>query len=427
MGKWNVYIAPIKDDGTFYDYISVSKYCVNQNVGSITIKSEMNEFDIGIAPTSNYTLRLNNSEGQFSAAGENNSIFPYKRKGSKVKLTYLFGENEPICGVAIAGVDVLGPEKVVFEGLLTEKNLEQDILTYEISFTVLGKESIFEDYETDISGLSSSDTIAQTIYKLLNTTDITNVLSLDSGNINPAINSVLSNVNSDTSLAYLDNTTIKEALDILLQMSASVLYIRDNEDVYVTDRSVNDPSFQYYFYGQAANFGIENMQNVDSFKSGHNRMFNYWKWKDTSLTSKELTSISDNGLYKHDDIDLDFVDQTTARQNLLDEYKTSYSNPKRELTLATFINVNVLGLSLFDKVSIDYPNVPIPAGNGNLPIWNSATMVWREESTFDPTQPFFTWPDGLFNLEIDPSEEWKIIGIIIDSKSDLIKYNLREV
>ena len=127
MGTWNIYIAPIKSDGTYEDYLKINKYCIGKDIGKIKIDSQKNDFDIGIAPTPSFNLRLNNSEGLFSIAGDTNSIFNFRRKGSLVKIAYLFGDTEPICGIAVAGVDVLGPEKKVFEGLLIDKNSNQSL------------------------------------------------------------------------------------------------------------------------------------------------------------------------------------------------------------------------------------------------------------------------------------------------------------
>lgn len=426
MGTWRTYIAPIQDDGSYSDYINVTPYTINQDVGTVKSETEKNDFDIGIAPTPSLSLKLNNAEGEFSQAGEGQSIFDYKRKGSKVKITYLFGEYEPICGVAIAGLDVLGPEMDAFEGFLSDKDASQDIVKDSIAFTILGKESIFEDYETDLTGITSSDYIASAIYKILiNTPAIGEVFNLGLSPIIPSINASLVSINSDTTLDYLKNTTIKESINILLEMSASILYTQD-EYIIVSNRSPN-AGFKYYFYGQAANLGIENIQNISKFKSGNNRMFNYWKWADTNLVARSASSILSNGLQKHEDLNVDTVTETTARQALLDEYRDSFSIPKQEMQLSTFVNINVLELKLLDIVSIDYPNVPISIGAGNMPVWNTSSMVWREESSFDPSETFFSWPDGVFNLEIDPSTEWKIIGMEMDTKKDLIKYNLREV
>jgi hypothetical protein len=425
MGTWNIYIAPIKSDGTYEDYLKINKYCIGKDIGKIKIDSQKNDFDIGIAPTPSFNLRLNNSEGLFSIAGDTNSIFNFRRKGSLVKIAYLFGDTEPICGIAVAGVDVLGPEKKVFEGLLIDKNSNQSIMEDDITFTVLGKESIFDDYEADITSLASTDSIAVAIYNIINNDEVKKIFNVGLSYIVPSINSLLEDINSDTTLAYLENKTIKEVLNILLEMSASVLYTMDNF-IFVTDRS-SSSSFDYYFYGQASNSGIENIQNISGFKSGNNRMFNYWTWSDTSLIARSSSSITNNGLQKHEELDLDFVTETDARQDLLDEYNTSFSDPKKEFVLSTYININVLALNLFDTVSIDYPNVPIPLGSGIMPIWGSGSMIWRDEITYTSDMLSFSWPGGLFNLEIAPNVPWQITGIEIDTQKDIINYSLREV
>lgn len=425
MGTWRTYLAPIQADGTYSRYQEVTKYAIGNDVGKVKRETEKDDYDIGIAPKENISVTFDNSRGDFSEAGISNSRFNYRRDGSKIKLTYLFGEMPPICGSAICGEAVLGPEIDAFEGILAEEDAIQNVIENTISFTVRGKIAILESIESDISTITSDDTISSALYKLMNQDWITKLIYLDAANFNPTYNPQLKDINSDLTLEYLSNTTVKEAVDLLLEASASILYIEDYAAI-VSDRNPNE-GIKYYFYGQASNFGLENIQNISGYKTGINRTFNFWKWRDTNTFSKDTSSLTLYGVKKHDDIDFKAVNVSAAQQVLLNTYKTEFANPRTELLLTTPINVAILGLIFMDKVSIDYPNVPINTGAGSIPVWNTGTMIWRDQDTFDPSQSFFTWPEGLFNIEIEPNQEWKIMGIEIDSKTDLATFKLREV
>lgn len=425
MGVWRTYIAPLRSEDEFADYQDVTAYTQDSNIGKIKRKTERDDYDVGLAPNESLSLNLNNSNGQFNEPANPNSMFDYKRNGSKVKITYLFGEYEPICGFAIAGVAVLGPEIDIFEGVLTEKDITQNVVEDSITFSVLGKSSVFDELETDLTDITSENTVVEVMMILLNRIEITRLMNIDVSNFTPSLNPKLVDMNADLTLEYLSNQTIQEALASLLTATSSILYV-DGSDIIVSDRKpVGD--VKYSFFGQASSDGIENIKNISEYKNGFNRLFNYWKWIDTTIISKDTSSIDDYGIYKHDDMEIEIVTESAYQSSLMNTLRDEFSRPKQELTLTTFVNIEALGLSLNDKVNIDYPNVPIAMGDGTLPIWNTGTMVWQEEDTFNPELPHFAWPDALFNIEIEPNQEWKIIGMEIDSKTDLIDYELREV
>jgi CBS domain-containing protein len=68
-----------------------------------------------------------------------------------------------------------------------------------------------------------------------------------------------------------EDTTVKDALNKLLEASGAILYVKD-DTVYVKPRAATttDP---VTFYGQASNIGIENLIDATSIRSGRNKMF----------------------------------------------------------------------------------------------------------------------------------------------------------
>lgn len=427
MAQWQVFIAPLNRDGNYGEYQEVTKYVGENTIGNIKRRTSSNEFGTGIAVNDSISIKLNNSDGKFSEAGSINSIFTYRRDKALVKVTYLFGEYEPICGTAVAGVDVLGPAITAFEGFLNERNTKQDILDDTIAITVLGKETYWDGFEVDTSFVYPTSTVQEAIYDLLNVGDAYNLFDIQYSNIQPKINVALNTMHDDVLLEFLKDNTARESIDLLLEASNSVLYIENNV-LYVSGREANAGDPVYTFYGQASNIGLESIQNLSGYTDGINRTYNFWKWKDTNLTAKSSSSITDYGTLKHDDLDFKAVNIEAAQQNTLDSYRDEYAVPKRELRLTSPVNVEVMAIKLFDKVLVDYPNVPISAGAGNVPTWGMPDMVWADEDNFNPaTDNFFSWPKGQFNVEISINTEWKITAIDTSSKTDLVTFDLREV
>ena len=100
------------------------------------------------------------------------------------------------------------------------------------------------------------------------------------------------------SIAELEETTVKEALDLLLEASNSVVYVDvTDQTVYVKPRTAA-ASVSHTFYGQASDNGSESIVNIQNVRTGLNRTFNFWKWKDTTTTAKDTTSITNYGVRK---------------------------------------------------------------------------------------------------------------------------------
>ena len=106
---------------------------------------------------------------------------------------------------------------------------------------------------------------------------------------------------------------------------------------------------------------------------------------------------------------------TTKRSNLLTDYKDEFKDPKQELTLTGILDYDTIQLFLLDRVNIDYPTVFEPAQGSDLPIYGVA--VYGQDK----------YPLGQWNLTIDTTTNYKILGRSVDLKNNLITFTLREI
>jgi len=393
------------------EFIDVTSDVEVGSVGTIRQKLDNNNFDVGAFRYSDFSFTIDNTQGKYGEPGVLQSIFTDKRIDSLVKVTWSMNDIDDInsiCGLAIAGDCYLSDEENVFYGLLNDVATTQNITDNKLKFSVQGIESIFSKIETNYSALSVSDTLSATIYKLLNQTGITNRVNVAALNIVCGIDQVPDDISK------LENTTVKESLDILLEYSNSVLWVDvATQTVYVKPRTPQ-ATISKTFYGQAANTGSEDVVSISAITTGANKTFNYWKWSNSAIISKDVDSISRYGVRKKD-ISTDIFTNNTKQLNILTNYKDEFYLPKREMTLSAILDYSTIDLFIMDRINVDYPAVLESANEADIPRYGIAKYG---ESVY---------PVGTWLLTLRTNEHFKIIGRTINFKTGIVDYNLREV
>lgn len=408
MSNVKVFINTFDLSGSYSGFQEVTDDTDTQSLQKVSQKLDNNNYDVGVFRNTSFNLKMRNDHGKFSEPGSEQTIFVEKRIDSIVKVTWGSNFDDVICGVAICGEAILGDDVNVFYGLLNDVATTQDIRDQKISFSCQGLEAIFDRVETNYSSLSGSDNISDIIYDLLNQTAITSRMTVSASNISVGQDQV------PDSIAELEETTVREALNSLLEASNSIVYVDvTDQTVYVKPRTAA-ASVSYTFYGQASDAGIENIVDIKQVRTGLNRTFNFWKWKDTTTTSKDTSSITNYGVRKKE-IENDLLTGTTKRTNLLDDYKDEFKNPKQEMKLTGILDYDTIQLFLLDRVNIDYPAPLEPATGQDIPIYGVAIYG---ESKF----PLAQW-----SLTIDTTTNYKILGRSVDLKNNLITFTLREI
>ena len=414
---WKVYVAPLVAANTFGAYQEITEYVEAKSLSNLTIKTEQTDFTVGVAQNSSVTVKLKNDSGLFSDEQSSETIFTYKRSGSKIKITYFEGIEISAYGSAIYGDSVYGNEVSIFEGIISTESVRQDVQTDMVSFSALGLESIFEQVEFDSSDVNTTQSVRFLLENILDKTEIAALMTVDIYNITVGIDFMLDNVDD-----FEDIDTVDEALSILLGVSNSILYIQDGT-LYISDK---EPSLevQHSFYGQASNIGIENIQNIANFTDGLPRTFNLWRWDPDKVEDeviattpvKNQSSVDKFGVRK-ELVGISGITTIATQAVILNSYLDEYGERKQEMELTTPANYEVIRLSLLGKVDIDYPTPLFSADGGDVPIWATPSMTWGE----------FRWPYAQFEFYIPQTTKWKIIGIQYSISKDLITFNIREI
>lgn len=405
MSRTRVYIKPFDVLGNYVDdFIEVTDDVLESSVASIRKEIDSTEYNAGVFKFSNITLTLSNEHGKYSDVEGTRSIFETKRTDSIVKITW----NPNVDDVPIAGEMILADstDVVVFEGLISDEATTLNVGDQLIKFQCMGYESLFNRMEVPYGSLSAGDTFDEILLACLDQAPFNSLVTVSGANINAGTNSVTDAV------ASLENKTVKEALDELLVVGNAVLYIKDNV-VYVSDRTAS-ATLQYTFYGQASNTGAENIVDITGYRKGYNRVINYWTWQDSSNLSQDATSVSTYGVRKKE-IGSDLITNSAKKDTILTALKDEFYAAKQELMLETGLTYTRLGLSLLDKIQVDYPTVFVSADDSPLPIYGI--------SKYGSSR----YPIGQWSMTLSTSTNFKIIGIKYNLRKGTITFKLREV
>lgn len=402
---FKVYIKPFDHLGNYEaDFIDVTKYV--KTIGRLQVDTDSSDYQIGVYKNSNFNIVLNNREGLFSDVTSRRSIFDYTRADSLVKVTYQMDADGPWCGMAICGDSYLSEETEIFLGILSDDSLLENARTEEVTFNVLGLESLFQRAIVPFSSISNGDDVDEAIYAMLNQAPITDILTISLANIVPGIDQTI-DVKDD-----LENMTVKEGLDKLLLVSNSVLKIT-SQTVYVTSR---DPggSIAMTFYGQASQNGAENIIDIKNVSNGMNRLFNYFTWKDSTAGYSDGTSVAKYGA-RSKEIDFGIYTNTTKQTNFMTDLATEFKDPKQELDLVAPLDFDTLALNLLDRVSIDYPTIFEADEGESLPICGVAICG---EAIL---------PRGLWAFYLNSARSYKILRKDMNLTNMQVTLKLREI
>ncbi len=407
MGKIRTYISTFDLAGDYKPFEDISIEVLR--VGDVDISIDNTDFEIGLIKNSNLKLTVRNDGGKFSDPGNFNSIFELKRKDSKVRITWDRRETPLICGFFMPGKEMLGEEVVLFEGILNEVTSTQNILEQDVEFNILGYESKLQEIEVPFSSLSGTMDYEEILLVSLNQSPFNDFVSVNAPNINCAINQVPDDISD------LENRTVSEVLREILKLSKSVLYINTDLEVIVSDRLAS-ASVVKQFFGQASIIGIENIISISGLRDGVNRVKNFFTWDETSLVASDFTSIQTYGVQKEEFTSrLIDISSTSKIQAILDGYRDDFRDPKMELTITTPLGYDSIGLNILDRVTINYPTVFIASNNEVIPRYGIGVYGSSR------------YPTGFFDLTIDETKPFKILGKKISATNNTITYKLREI
>jgi len=407
MSSFRIYLKPFDELGAYVsDWVDITQDVISTKLGNLARQIDANTFDVGVFKFNNFSLSVRNDHGLFGVADSLRSIFNFKRSDTQVRITWSLNFDGPFCGTAICNIATLGEEIDIFQGLLNDLSAQTDTRNQQLTFQVLGLESIFTKVKAPFSAFSDGILFSQVLFACLNQSAITELLGVSVSNINLDNDLAIDDVSS------LENKTVKEVLDTILLLSNSVLTIK-NQTVIISSRAPSSIVVKEFF-GQASNIGIENIISITQIRTGINKTFNFWTWRDTTLLRSDTLSTQQFGVFKKE-IDSELLTFDSQRLTVLEALRDEFSFPKQELTLNTPLDYDFFNINFLDKVRIDYPVIATPSDTNDLPIYGSSVYGAS------------VYPDTVFTLVIDPSDEFKILGITINLRSSSYSLQLRRV
>jgi len=406
MSRFRTFLIPFNDDGTYGEELEITSDTNFSSINKVKQKLDQNEFKVGVLTYNDLNLKLRNEHGKYSDPTVPESIFRFRRGGSIFRLYWEIADHPPYCGIAIAGDTFLSETKLVYEGLINDDATRTNIKDQNTSLKVLGLESIVSSIEVPIGDLSIGQTFSNAIYEILNQSTITDFITVDQANISVGFETTLD------SIGHFESNTGKEALDELLLISNSILYIKDRI-LYVTGR-IATTDIQHNFHGPASLTGIENLISISDIRTGLSKTFNFWTWKDQAFNVSNSSSIQKFGVKKNE-VGAESITNTTKQQNILAALSTEFGDPKESFNIKTPIDYETMELFFLDKINIDYPTVYVASEGDNIPVY--------EISKYDVA----VYPIPESTLTIDVNRNFKILGVIIDIKNQIMQFNIKEV
>ncbi len=392
--QYQVLITPLIDKDVYGDVVDVTKdidlsdYIKQGGIGSIKRDVDNGDYDFGVFTYGDITIKAFNINGQFNDENDWRSIFPYSRDKAKVLVNFL---------------DVSGSTLISFNGIINEEGTRQDFSKDEVKFKILSEDSVIR--KTKVAGglVASGSSFSTAIKSIINVPEITSVLTYDALKINVGLD-------LDIDVAtWFDNKTTKEALDLLMVASNSVMTIEDSTMIVRTREENSGSAFNLYGHGDL--FGRENILNIKNYNTGLHRSFNSIVVNDFEVSNQELIETYN---MRQKNIDIGFITDNDKESQIATKLLSEFSSPKTEMEIVTTTET-AKGLNLFDLISVDYPYRVTPHElSDTLPLFGSAKFG---ESVFPRIQG---------NLKIDPRFAFKVIGIKENPKNFTTTLKIRQ-
>lgn len=418
MARIRVYIQPFNDTKTYSGtWVEVTRDVKWSGIGTISYKLDNSDYDVGIFTNASLSLTLINNSGKYSDVGSiENPIFKYKRADSLVKITYDEANYDFYAGVTDYGImstgEMCGSETTIFTGLLNDDSTTMQLQNYNITFNVLGYESILDraitpDWVSSPPADNKCSTLIKAILNAANAAMTQSVLTIDNTKINPG------NDVSFDDLSKFAQKTCKSSLRDILLAANSVMYLSGSTPI-VSART-ESTALKYNFYGPGSTSGPENILNIRDIRNGLNRTFNYVTWgagASGALSSQDASSITAYGA-RSKDINISGITNGTTKQSVIDNIKNEFKNPKQEFILDTPLKTDRFALSLLDKCSIDYPLVPI----------STETLALYDVAVYGVDQ----YPIVVSQFQIYPTDYYKILSFDINLISNMMSLTMRKI
>ena len=359
-----------------------------KSVGSIKREVDNGNYDIGIFTFGDITLSAINHTRKFNAPDDSQSIFKFRRDRCKVEILFF---------------DADGNSSTRFKGLINDDATRIDVEKELIKFRVLSLDSIFRQVDVPAGSVVIGDLFSTVIKKVLNVPDITTTLTYSASNINVDLDLAI-----DVGEVF-SNITAKEALDVLLLASNSVLYVDNSDVIHVKPRT--ESANVFLLFGGGDMYGRDNIIKISNVNNGLQRSFSSIKVNDNT-TATNAAYVTEYG-FKQKTLSLDFITTVSKEQQIADRILLEFHVPKDEIEVDVLSN-DVKNIDLFDLVKIDYDYRASKHPADDL-------ISMYGQADFD--ESYYAITSGSFKIR--PKEKWKVTSIKEEPKNMVTRLRLR--
>jgi hypothetical protein len=393
--QYKVLITPLIAKNVYGDTIDItedvdiSEFVSEKGIGKIKQQIDNGDYEFGIFSFSDISLKLINYDGRFNDENSSASIFSYRRDLAKVKVQF---------------VNTTGTSTISFDGLLNDEASRQDHNKGTVKFKILSSSSIFKKTKVPAGVVTNGMTFSTAIKSILNITDITAVLTFDPTKISVGLDLTI-----DDGTKF-DDKTVKAALNDLLLVSSSILYIDSSNTIIVSTRAEDTEAPLHNFYGGNDLFGRENILTLKKYNNGLHRMFNSLVINGTS--TEDLISINRLGI-RQKSLSFDFMTNSSKYLPIGNAILDDFRNLRAEMEIEVR-SENVTNLKILDLVIVDMTAVSTPAeGEDYFPLYGISKYG-------EDKYPLVTSPIPIRNTDL-----FKVIGIFEDPKKFSTTLKLR--
>lgn len=407
LTRYKVFFTPLMnaDDNEYGDEIDVSDRIDIGGIGSIKKGIDASDYNIGVFYFSDLTLNGYNKDGYFNDNDDSRSIFTSLRDRCKVRVVF---SNTTVTRSSTGLVtDHEEEQTITFRGIINEEATRIDPTNDKITFKVLSRDSVLRTTNVSSGVIANGALAATAMFNILNVPRITSVLNIDQADISPDYNFTIDDG------SYFNEKSVKEALDLLLAASNSILFINDAGDVFVRSRDEDTTNPIVLLFGKSDLYARENIIDIKSYNTGVHRTFTSVLINDTTVTDEDFAATYG---FRQKEVEFPFITTLTTEleigNRLVDEFKV----PKIEMQVRVPTRISKALLPL-DRVSINFPLRVKPIEGTFLPIVGVAQVD-------DDDTPL---PNVFGSLKIPMNYGFKVLEIEDSPKDFTSTIKLRQI
>ena len=391
-----VFITPLIKQDTYGSEVDVTGYVNIDGLSKIKRSIDSTDYSVGVYTFNDLRLKAQNATGIFNE-NDSRSIFPFTRDKAKVR---------------VESVDIDQKTKTIisqiqFEGLLNDEATRINITTDEIRFAILSKDSVLRTTQIPAGAIPNGTDVKAALETILLQIPITNVLNVNVDNIQPDLNYII-DLGSE-----LDNLEIKNALNLILPSSNSVLIIDPSDNIIIRNRDNSDKEELLNLKGRGNISNESNITSISDYNTGRQRQFNSIILNG-SFTVQDTDHIFEFGL-KQASLDLPFITTEATLQSIGQRFIDEFKFPKIELKLRIPTPISE-GFDLLDTARVDAPWLKKRKSGEFFPVLGVTVLG-------DTNAPL---PLILGSTQIGENLKFKIISMEDDPKNFITVLKLRQ-